>query len=190
MKSEDEKEYSAHDVDFEPMTAQTGEEELGDLGAAQAKIKKLKEELAKIKQERQEYLDGWQRCKADSVNARKEMMANADRMAARGKESIIEDLIPSLDGFDLAAGSTAWEKVDVQWRSGIDQIRNQIIDVLSRNGVERFGKVGDSFDHALHDLVEERDDGGGESGTIARIIRYGYKFGERVIRPAQVITKK
>lgn len=185
-------------INFEPLPdRQAGEEdpsriedeaELGDLGAAQAKLKKLKEELAKVKLEKQEYLDGWQRCKADSINARKEMMANADRLASRAKEALIEDLIPALDGFDVAAGSPAWESVGTEWRSGIDQIRNQILDVLSRAGVERFGKVGDTFDHTFHDAVEESVETAGESGTITKVLRYGYKINRRVLRPAQVIV--
>ena len=165
------------------------EEELGDLGAAQAKLKKLKDELARVKTERQEYLDGWQRCKADSVNARKDALASADRAAARIKENLIEDIIPVLDGFDMAAGSAAWASVDEQWRSGIDRIRNQLLDTLGRHGVERYGKVGDIFDHAEHEAVEERTDVAGESGTIAKVLRYGYRMNERVLRPAQVIVK-
>ena len=179
----DNEEHGNEDINFEP------EEELGDLGAAQAKLKKLKEELAKIKQERQEYLDGWQRCKADAVNARKEMLAAADRLGERAKEALLEDVIPVLDGFDMAAGSSAWESVDAQWRSGIDQIRNQLLDTLGRHGVERYGKTGEMFDHAEHEAVEERADVAGEAGTIAKILRYGYKMNGRVLRPAQVIVK-
>ncbi len=181
---DDNEEQKIEDVHIEP------EEELGDLGAAQAKLKKLKEELAKIKQERQEYLDGWQRCKADSVNARRDALASADKAAVRIKENLIEDVIPALDGFDMAAGSLAWESVDAGWRSGIDQIRNQLLDVLNRHGVERFGKIGETFDHRTHEAVEERDDVAGESGSIVRVVRYGYKIGERIVRPAQVIIKK
>ena len=184
MKSpHDNEEPEIEDINLEP------EEELGDLGAAQAKLKKLKDELAKIKQERQEYLDGWQRCKADAVNARKEMLAAADRLGERAKEALLEDVIPVLDGFDMAAGSSAWESVDAQWRSGIDRIKNQLLDMLGRHGVERFGKVGDVFDHAVHEAMEERTDVAGESGTIAKILRYGYKINGRVLRPAQVIVK-
>src|SRR3989338_3881143 len=106
------------DINFE------SENELGDVGAAQAKLKKLKGELAEVKAQRQEYPDGWQRCKADSVNARKEMLASAERLGERGKEELIADIIPALDGFDMAASSPAWEKMDAGWRSGIEQIRN------------------------------------------------------------------
>ncbi|MBI5457235.1 nucleotide exchange factor GrpE [Candidatus Kaiserbacteria bacterium] len=172
------------ELNFEP------DEELGDVGAAQAKLKKLKDELAEVKAERQEYLDGWQRCKADSVNARKEMLANAERLGTRAKEDLIADIIPALDGFDIAASSPTWESMDAGWRSGIEQIRSQLLDALSRHGVERFGKVGQIVDHAVHETVEERDDVAGESGTVARILRYGYKMDGRVLRAAHVIVKK
>jgi molecular chaperone GrpE len=172
------------DVDFEP------EDEMGSVGAVKAKMQKLRDELETTKAERQEYLDGWQRCKADSVNARKEAFTQAERATTRAKESLIEEIIPVLDGFDMAAGSPAWETVDTQWRGGMEQIRNQLLEVLSHNGVERFGKMGEKFDHALHEAVEERDDLPGESGTVVRILRYGYKTKGKVLRPAQVITKR
>jgi molecular chaperone GrpE len=172
------------EIDFEP------EDEMGTLGAAQAKIKKLREELKEAKAKRDEYLDGWQRCKADSVNARKEAALANDRAHGRGKESVFEDIIPVLDSFDMATGSEAWESVDESWRSGMDQIRNQLLGVLSRHGIERFGKVGEMVDHARDEIVQEMDDVAGESGEIVRILRYGYANGDRVIRPAQVIVKK
>ncbi|GEM_PF-160836 len=182
------------DVDFEPENDPSrlveDEAELGDVAGAQAKLKKLKDELATVKAQRQEYLDGWQRCKADSVNLRKETLANAERLGERAKEGFIEDIIPALDGFDMAAGSSAWEKMDAGWRSGIEQIRNQLLDVLSRHGVERFGKVGESVDHAAHETIEESGDLPGEPGTVVKILRYGYKMNGRVLRAAQVIVKK
>jgi molecular chaperone GrpE len=180
MKGDEERE----DVDFEP------EDELGTLGAIKAKLQKLKDELEKVKKERQEYLDGWQRAKADMVNSRQETLRQAQRQGERAVESFIEDLIPALDGFDLAAGSPSWESVAPEWRSGVSQIQNQLLDALSRQGVRRYGKVGEKFNHALHEAVQEVDDMPGEPGTIVRILRYGYKMGDRVVRPAQVIVKK
>ncbi|HEV3245111.1 MAG TPA: nucleotide exchange factor GrpE [Candidatus Paceibacterota bacterium] len=180
MTSREDKE----DIDFEP------EDELGDTGAAKAKLKKLRDELAQTKKERQEYLDGWQRTKADMINSRQELLRQADRQGQRTIESFIEDLIPALDGFDIAAGSPSWDSVAPEWRSGVDQIKNQLLDTLQRHGVVRFGKVGDTFDHRLHEAVEETEGVPGESGTVFRILRHGYKLGDRIIRPAQVIVKK
>ncbi len=173
-----------NDFDIEP------EEDLGDVAAAQAKMKKLKEELAKIKKERQEYLDGWQRCKADSVNLRKDVESRAARSAEMLREALVHDIIPALDSFDLAAGSEAWATVSDGWRSGMENVRDQLVSALRNHGVERYGKVGDHFDHALYDAVEDNDDVAGEKSTVARILRYGYKSSNNVLRPAQVTVKK
>lgn len=166
------------------------DEEQGDLAAARAKIQKLRDELERAKAERQEYLDGWQRCKADSVNMKKDAEARATRSAEMLREALVHDIIPALDSFDMAAGSEAWAEVTSGFRSGIEQVQNQLLDALRRHGIERYGKVGDKFEHALHEAVEERDDVSGEPDTVARILRYGYRTGSRILRPAQVIVKK
>lgn len=171
------------ELDFEPA------EEMGDTASLKAKIAKLRHELDEAKKERQEYLDGWQRAKADAINAKKDAAQESQRMILRMKEGIMEELLPPLDSFDMAAGSPAWENVDAGWRSGVEHIRNQLLEVLSRNGIERFGRVGEPFDPYRHEAVEERDDMPGEPGSILRVLRYGYRAGERVLRPAQVVIK-
>ncbi len=177
-------EEPAVEMAFEP------DEELGDPSAAQAKVKKLRAELAQAKKEKAEYLDGWQRCKADIINTKKDAAAASVRAQSRGMETLIEDIIPALDGFDMAAGSEAWAGVDPSWRGGIEQVRNQIFDALQRNGITRFGKVGEMFDPYLHEAVQEVDDVAGESHSIVKILRHGYRSKDRVIRPAQVVIKK
>lgn len=170
------------DIDFEP------EDELGDVGAAQAKLKKLKAELAEVKKERQEYLDGWQRCKADAVNTARESASASARAASRGRETLAEDIIPVLDSFDMATNAEQWATLDDGWRSGMEHVKNQLIEALSRHGIARFGRAGDSFDPTLHEAVQEERDGAHEEGCIVRVLRAGYKTSERVIRPAQVIV--
>jgi molecular chaperone GrpE len=170
-------------VDFEP------EEEFGDLGAAKAKLKKLKEELEKAKKERQEYLDGWQRCKADAVNSKQESARATARSAEMLREALVQDLIPVLDSFDMAAGSDAWAEVSDGFRTGMENVRMQLLNVLESHGIKRFGKVAELFDPRLHEIAQEMD-GPGEPHAILKILRYGYSAGDRVLRPAHVITKK
>lgn len=172
------------ELDFEP------EDELGALGSAKAKMQKLRDELDKAKKERQEYLDGWQRCKADAANAQRHATDEATRSKTRIREDFSEDIFPVLDSFDMAAGSESWARVDENWRLGMEQVRNQLLDVLARHGITRFGAAGDMYDPYLHEAVQEMEDVPGESGSIARILRAGYKSSDRVVRPAQVITKK
>jgi molecular chaperone GrpE len=172
------------EINFEP------DEELGDLEGAQAKIKKLREQLKEAQQKRDEYLDGWQRCKADSINARKDMESRAARSAEALREALVHDIIPALDSFDLAAGNEAWSEVSDGFRSGMEQVQQQLLNALKNHGIDRFGKVGDKLDHALHEVVQEVDDVAGESGDIVKILRYGYRSGDRILRPAQVSVKR
>src|SRR5690242_1604287 len=105
------------DLDFEP------EDELGTVGAVKAKMQKLRDELKEAKAKRDEYLDGWQRAKADMVNSKKEALEAMARATGRGKEILVEELIPALDGFDMAMQGEAWNSVDQAWRSGIEGIK-------------------------------------------------------------------
>lgn len=167
------------DVDFEPA------EELGSVAAAQAKLKKLKEELERVKTERQEYLDGWQRCKADSVNARKEALQAAERASSSGREQLLENIIPVVDSFDMAMGGETWSKVDATWRKGVESILNQLLGALQESGAAHFGVAGEPFDPQKHHALTELE-GDGKPNTVARVIRRGWRVGERIIRPAEV----
>lgn len=166
------------DIDFEP------EDELGETGAVKAKMRKLRDELKEAKAKAAEYLEGWQRAKADMVNARKESIEQHARAGERGKEILVEELIPALDGFDMAMQGEAWNSVDKAWRSGIESIKAQIEGVLRSHGVEIYGKEGERFDPVLHEPIQEAE--GGASQTLAKVFRRGYRTKDRVLRPAQV----
>lgn len=166
------------DIDFEP------EDEMGETGAAKAKMQKLRAQLKEAQEKRDEYLDGWQRCKAEMVNAKKEATEAHARAGNRGKEILVEELIPALDSFDMAMQGEAWMTVDASWRKGVESILSQIEAVLKAHGVEIFGKVGEQFDPALHEPIQEIE--GGEAQTVARVLRRGYRTRDRVLRAAQV----
>lgn len=167
------------DIDFEP------EDELGSVGALKAKLQKLKDELAEVKKERAEYLEGWQRAKADMVNAKKDATEALQKARAHGRDAFVEELIPALDSFDMAMQGDAWQNVEATWRNGVEGIRSQLLRVLEAHGVEIFGKEGEVFDPSLHEAIQEIE-GGGEAHTIARVLRSGYRTKERIIRPAHV----
>lgn len=171
------------EIDFEQ------EDEFG-IGAANAKLQKARQEMEKIKKERQEYLDGWQRCKADAANARQEAARSAQKMGEMLREELVHDIIPVLDSFDMAVGSDSWAEVNDGFRTGMEAVRNQLLDVLDRHGIKRFGNIGDTFDPRLHEVLQEIDDAPGEQGTICKVVRYGYSSGDRTLRPAHIILKK
>lgn len=170
------------DIDFEP------EEELGSVAALKAKLQKLRDELEEVKKERQEYLDGWQRCKADTINTKKEMAATLSRARVLGAEGLAEELIPALDSFDMAMQGEAWQKVDAAWRSGVESIYTQLLAAFRAHEIAVFGEKGETFDPEVHEAIQEIE--GGEQNTIAQVLRKGYRTQDRIIRPAQVVIFK
>lgn len=140
-----------------------------------ALIKRLRERLKKAVEEKQEYLEGWQRSRADFANYKKEEATiHADR-EARIKAQIIEDLLPALDALELS--------LKHEDTPALRMIEKQFLDALKRMGVERFGSVGEEFDPAIHEALAKN----GEDHTITEIARSGYKIDETIIRAAQVI---
>jgi molecular chaperone GrpE len=140
-----------------------------------AAVKKLREKLSAAIKEKQEYLDGWQRARADFVNFKKEEALMLEEKEQRIKAELIESLLPALDSFEMALKHGATKEYEL--------IYKQLLGSLAGLGVEKFGTVGDNFNPAVHEALTQTGDG----ETIQSIERSGYKVGERIIRPAQVI---
>lgn len=159
-----------------------------DAGAAA--IQKLRNRIKLLEKEKQEYLDGWQRMKADVVNRDRAAAEERTRVGDIVKERLLEDLLPVLDAFDAAFTGAAWEKVDANWRIGIEYIHTQFKKVLEENGIKPFGKVGEIFDPMRHDPSGDIENSEFSAGHIAKVQRAGYELSGRVIRPARVTVAK
>ena len=165
---------------------EAGDDPVQDIAVASAKIKDLREKLAQSEKERMEYLAGWQRAKADMVNASRRHEEERARFSDAAQNDLIAEILPALDGFDMAmANKEAWEKVDPAWRTGVEYIRSQLVGALSRVGVEAVRPLGEAFDPSKHDSVGTVP---GEEGKVIEILQAGYIRGGAVIRPAIVKT--
>ena len=151
-------------------------------------VKKLRDKLKKCVEEKQEYLDGWQRSKADFVNARKKDEEMRSGLISFAKEGLILDLLTSVDNFDMAfANKEVWESVDKNWRIGIEHIHSQLLKTLEEHGLEQFDPTGEQFDHNRHDSVETVVvDKKEEDHKVVEVIQKGYILGGKIIRPAKV----
>ncbi len=170
------------DVSFEATDSEGGEE------TKDSKIKKLREEIEKLRKERDEYLTGWQRAKADYVNqAKAHAEERAELIKSAARKTIIT-ILPSLDTYDLAKGNTAsWNAVDPNWRMGIEYIFQQLLGSLESEGLKKFGTIGEPFDPNLHQSIEaipvsDRM----QDNTVIAVLQSGYMLHEKVIRPAKV----
>lgn len=151
------------------------------------KKKKDVDALQKLKDEKQEYLDGWQRARAEMANLKKVHAEEKLMFTTMGKQSLLEEIIPVLDNFDSAfANKAAWEETPETWRIGIEYIHKQFLEILENNGVVQFGEEGDVFDAQSYEPVEMIAGEEGQKGKVVSVIQKGYKIGERVVRPAKV----
>ncbi|MCX6820252.1 MAG: nucleotide exchange factor GrpE [Candidatus Adlerbacteria bacterium] len=140
-----------------------------------AAVKKLREKLETAVKEKQEYLDGWQRARADFANFKKEEAQMMAEKEERIKADFIEALVPSLDSFEMALKHAPTEELKI--------VHKQLLSSLGTMGVEQFGKPGEEFNPHKHEALMQK----GEGHTIETVERSGYSVGNKIIRAAQVI---
>lgn len=145
------------------------------------------EKLKECEKQRDEYLAGWQRAKADFVNYKKEELQRLQDLARYSNEELIQELIGILDSFDL--GLAALEKAGPV-EKGIYMIRVQIEDILKKRGLERITvKPGDRFDPSFAEAVTEIESEK-PPGTIIEEVEPGYRLYDKIVRPARVKVSK
>jgi molecular chaperone GrpE len=151
-------------------------------------VKKLKEKLKISEKERMEYLTGWQRAKADLVNARKRDEADRQEFMKFANERLIDGLLPVLESFDMAIGNKeSWEKVDKNWRVGVEYIYTQLKKVLADSGLVEINPLGEKFDINRDEATEyvpvetETDD-----HKVVAVLQKGYTLNGRPMRPPKV----
>lgn len=181
--AEGEPETEAEDDVVEFVFTDDGEEDL------RATLKKFRKELKEARAEKMDYLTKLQRERADFQNYKKDESARLAQIGSYAREKMVEDLLPVLDAYDMAfANKEAWEKVDKNWRMGVEYIHQQLMKVLNDNGIEEIpAKEGDIFDPTLHEPMGDTEtDDTSKEHKIAKVIQKGYKVKDRIIRPARI----
>ncbi len=182
---DDKNEEISDDISFE----ENSEDDVLNSGDFADKLKKLKSELKACKTEKAEYLDGWQRAKADYLNLKKETEENRGEITKWAKEGVLADLFTIADSFEMAFGNKeTWEQAPENWRKGIEYIYSQLQGILRDHGVEEIcPRIGEKFnheqEHSIGTVPAESDE---EDDIIAEIVKKGYKLHGRVVRPASV----
>lgn len=190
MLNEDE--TSENTVDIDAMDTATEDNDLvfddeAEMGHAEL-LKKLRQKLKVAVEEKQNYLNNWQKDKAEFINARKRDEDSKQEFLKFAKQNVIEDILPVLDSFEMAmANKASWETVSTEWRSGVEGIYAQLQGILAKHGVASFGKTGDTFDPNLHQSVAVVEAvSADQDHTIAEVLQTGYKISDKVLRPAMV----
>ena len=146
------------------------------------------DELARVTAERDEYLAHLQRTQAEFDNYRKRMLRDQTTHLERATAGLVEQLLPVLDSFELALGSAGPNSGDPgveRLRKGVELVYGELLGALEKAGLQRIEALGKPFDPEEHEAVMHIEDDGGEPG-VRDVVRSGYRFKGRVIRPAMV----
>jgi molecular chaperone GrpE len=172
------------EVKIEPENSEESGELENTESLEENKIAKIREELSACRKEKQEYMDGWQRAKADYVNLLKRIETGAKASELKGKVGAVEILLPAFDALERAK-----EHLEARPPSNDDflAIAKQLESAFAALGLEEIGKVGETFNPAYHEAFgQDAVDSPEADNTIMVVLEKGWRVGERVIRPAKV----
>jgi molecular chaperone GrpE len=143
-------------------------------------------ELEQVKAQAAEYLDGWQRSRAELDNFRKRAMRERIELEPQARSETILALLPALDDFDRAMENLPEDLSQHDWVNGVILVHRKLHAQIEALGFTEIEATGQIFDPAFHEAVTHEASGNTLSGYVIGIVRRGYRMGDRVIRPALV----
>jgi molecular chaperone GrpE len=148
-------------------------------------------EIERLQGQAAEYLDGWQRSRAEFANYKKRIEREQEESRARVVADVMQDFVAILDDLERALQDRPVEGEAASWASGIDMIYRKLTSVLDAEGVRPIIPAeAEVFDPNVHEAVSHEASPDHTAGQIIGVIHQGYRIGERVIRPALVRVAK
>ena len=143
-------------------------------------------ELVTARAEAESYLDDLRRLQAEFDNYRKRTMREQTARIASASQTLVAKLLPVLDNFELAVSHAEQSRDFDRMLKGVEMVFGELREVLSNEGLASIESEGKPFDPGRHEAVVAVEQEGAEPGTVVDVIRKGYEFNGRVLRPAMV----
>ena len=145
----------------------------------------LKKNLEVCEKSKKELVELSQRLKADFMNYKKEQDKTMALIRLYANEDLLLRFLPILDSLEKAMEHMPPELEQNQWAQGIKNIKNQISDALKNTGVSEISARDEKFDPYLHEAIAQAESDK-DDGTVLEEFQKGYKFHDKVLRPAKV----
>jgi molecular chaperone GrpE len=175
------------DVEHELPTGEKDEASSASSGGAVAEPAGPESELQKLKAERDSLLDRLARAQAEFENARRRAAKEQQDFRDFAMADAIKSLLPVIDNFERALQSKS-EAAD--FRAGVDLIYKQLRDVLTKLGVQLISAKGQQFDPHIHEAIEMVETPDAADHEVLEEWQRGYKYKDRLLRPAMVKVAK
>ncbi|MCL2724478.1 MAG: nucleotide exchange factor GrpE [Polyangiaceae bacterium] len=172
--------------DIEPTSenqSDQGEERATESAPASDALAEAKAETARMK-------DQWVRTAADFDNFRKRTRREIEDARKGGREDLLREILPVFDNLERAIQSAQSATEAKPVADGLTMILRQLVDTLARVGITKVPAVGQRFDPAVHDAIQQLDTDEHPAGTVVAEVQPGYLQGDRLVRAAMVIVAK
>jgi molecular chaperone GrpE len=146
----------------------------------------LEQQLAEAKAKSAEYLEGWQRARAEFTNYKKRADKEREDIFQNAAVDTLNRLLPVIDDFDLAIANVPADKANDEVIKGFNLIHRKLIGLLDSAGIKLINPVGEMFNPAYHEAIGHDANSTVPSGHVSTVLRKGFIYGERVLRPALV----
>lgn len=153
-------------------------------------LEELQAELVSLRAQAAEYMDGWQRARAEFVNYRKRVEREREDIFQHATIAVLKKLLPVIDDFDRAMSNVPADLKDDTWVHGVQLVGQKCHALLDSHQLREVDPVGEAFDPNLHEAIGTDENATVESGHITVVLQKGYVYGEHVVRPALVRVAK
>jgi molecular chaperone GrpE len=141
------------------------------------------DETTALRRERDELRDELLRRRADFENYRKRVERDRATAATEAAAAIFAQLVNTVDNLERALASA---ETDEGLRHGVELTYRELVSFLESQGVTPVDPQGERFNPALHQALLHEPSQGFEPGTVAEVLRKGYRYKDRLLRPALV----
>jgi molecular chaperone GrpE len=155
---------------------------------ASGDLESLRAELTETRAKADEYLRLAQRSQADFVNYRRRVDEERAQLTREANISFLLRLLPILDDFERAVANAGPADLQSGWGQGVQLVERNLRGLLAADDVQRIDAEGAEFDPREHEAVGSQPSLDMAEGHVLHVTRHGYRKGDRVIRPAQVIV--
>lgn len=152
----------------------------------QENVEELRGLLAKEQEKAQSYLTNWQIAAADFINYKRRSEHERAEVRSVANAMLISKMLPVFDDLERVLTSDKNGKTEINTLlEGVKNILRKFSSIIESEGITVIKTDGQDFDPSIHEAILE---GAGEPGKVVAEVRKGYKYNDRVIRPAQVIV--
>lgn len=141
-----------------------------------------------VQEENIDYKEAWIRATADYQNLKKEVADKQAEYVKYANQNMLEDLLPVIEHFHQGLKYVPEEVKSENWMQGFVQIKKQLDEFMTKNGLERIETVGMKFNPDMHEAVQNKVEEGKEPGEILQEVMGGYKLHGKVLQAARVIV--